>query len=274
MTRPALSIIVPNHNYGRFLPRLAHALGTQTCGLDAVELILADDGSSDDSRQAVTAFEALPLARITALWLDHQGHPAPVRNAGFAQARGRLILCLDPDDIPGPGYLTTCLDALAARPETHLVYTDYTEVAGDATRQAVLHDFDPGLLRTQNILPPAAVIRRQVWEASKGYRANTTYEDWDFWIQAAAGGFGFARLPGVHFAHVIHGDNLSFAAKQDDARSKATLVIANGPFFSPPVRRWAAAVLKGESWANPGPRGVIPTRAVAEALLARNGALP
>ncbi|ADU61057.1 MAG: glycosyltransferase family 2 protein [Pseudodesulfovibrio sp.] len=270
MSAPALSIIVPNHNYGRYLPRLAASLAGQQGGLDAVELILVDDGSTDDSRQEAAALKALPLAGFSALWLDHCGHPGPVRNAGFARAQGGLILCLDPDDIPGPGYLAACLNALAERPDAHLAYTDYTHIEDGHARDIPLPDFDPGLLRVQNILPPAAVIRRKVWEASVGYRANTAYEDWDFWVQAAVNGFGFARVPGPRFGHPMHGANLSYAARKNDARAKAAIVLNNALFFPAGVRHWADAVMTGQSWADPGPRGIIPTLDVVRSMLARS----
>jgi glycosyltransferase involved in cell wall biosynthesis len=270
MSRPTLSIIVPNHNYGRYFPRLAASLAGQQGGLDAVELILADDGSTDDSRREAAAFKALPLAGFTALWLDHCGHPGPVRNAGFARAQGGLILCLDPDDIPGPGYLAACLNALVNQPDAHLAYTDYTHIEHGHARDIPLPDFDPGLLRVQNILPPAAVIRRAVWESSDGYRVNTAYEDWDFWVQAAARGFNFLRVPGPRFGHPMHGANLSYAARKDDGRAKAAIVLNNAPFFPAAVRHWADAVMTGQPWADPGPRGIIPTLDIVRAMLARS----
>lgn len=272
MGSPVLSIVVPNHNYGRYLPRLAASLAGQQGGLDAVELILVDDGSTDDSRREAAALAALPLAGFSALWLEHHGHPGPVRNAGFARARGGLLLCLDPDDIPGPDYLAACLDALAQRPDAHLVYTDYTHIEHGSTRDIPLPDFDPRLLRVQNILPPATVIRRTVWEASDGYRVNTTYEDWDFWVQAAARGFNFLRVPGPRFGHPMHGANLSYAAREDDAHAKAAIVLNNASFFPARVRHWADAVMTGQRWADPGPRGIIPTRDIVRTMLARSNA--
>jgi len=274
MTAPALSIIVPNHNYGRFFPRLAASLAAQTRPLDDVELVLVDDGSTDGSRRASEALEALPLAGFAALWLARLGHPGPVRNAGFAKARAPLVLCLDPDDIPGPDYLAACLDALAARPDIQLAYTDYTHAEDGQARDIALPDFDPALLRVQNILPPAAVIRRQVWEASDGYRPNTAYEDWDFWVQAAAGGFGFLRVPGARFVHAMHGANVSYAARRQDGRAKAAIVLNTPAFFPAGVRHWAAAVLAGEPWADPGPRGIIPTLDIVRAMLARRDTNP
>jgi glycosyltransferase involved in cell wall biosynthesis len=272
MTSPILSIIVPNHNYGRYLPRLAASLANQTWGLGAAELILVDDGSTDDSRQAAASLGKLPLAGYTALWLDHCGRPGPVRNAGFAHARGELILCLDPDDFPGDDYLAACITALERMPEAHLAYTDYTHVEENRATDIALPDFDPDLLRTQNILPPAAVIRRRVWEASQGYRDNTAYEDWDFWVQAAAGGFGLVRVAGARFAHLMHGGNFSYTARRDDGRAKAAIVLNNPGFFPAAVRHWAAELMAGAAWAAPGPRGIIPTRPIVTALLERAAA--
>ena len=267
MTAPRISIIIPNYGYGRFFSRLAEDLAAQTLGLDAVEILLVDDGSTDDSRREASHLAALPAHGFSAFWLDHCGAPGTVRNHGLSRSTGELLLCLDPDDRPLPGYLAACVEALDTHPEAGLAYTDYVHEEPGGSRTVELPPFDRDLLRTQNILPPSALIRRRVWEDCGGYRDNTAYEDWDFWVRAASRGHVGVRVARPLFTHVMHGDNFSYEARRDDARSKAAIVLNNPDFFPAAVRHWAGGVMDGEPWAQPFPRGLIPRLEDVKTLL-------
>lgn len=262
-----LSIIIPNYNYGRFFSRLSLSLQNQTLGLDICEIILVDDGSTDDSLDALHHFETLPCARFTLLREQHCGRPGAVRNKGLSVTQGQYLVCLDPDDLPGPDWLLTCIAALEDHPDAGVAYTHYNHVEDGGHREVVLPQYDPALLRTQNIVAPTALMRRDVFEASDGYRSNTTYEDWDFWIQAVENGFGLYRVDATMYAHMVHGDNFSFEARREDGIAKAAIVLNNESFFPAGVRHWAKAHMDREPWAWAFPRGIIPTLDDVEKLL-------
>lgn len=274
MSDPRISIIIPNHNYGRFFSRLSLSLQNQSLGLDICEIILVDDGSTDDSLNQLHHFQALGCRRFLPLAEPHDGHPGTVRNKGLARARGQFLVCLDPDDLPAPPWLASCVAALDAAPGAGVAYTNYTEVTEDGGREITLPDFDPSLLRNQNIVAPTAVMKREVFEASDGYRPNTAYEDWDFWVQAAQNGFGLQRVDDLLYAHMVHGDNFSFKARKEDGPAKATIVVNNEPFFPAGVRHWARSLLAGEPWAWEFPRGIIPTLEDVEKLLKKTAGHP
>ena len=106
-----------------------------------------------------------------------------------------------------------------------------------------------------------------MWEDLGGFCANTAYEDWDFWVRAAAGGHRGVRLAEPLYTHVVHGANFSFAARRDDARAKAAIVLNSPDFFPAGVRHWAAGVMDGAPWAISFPRGIIPVLEDVRALL-------
>lgn len=267
LRNPRLSVIIPNYNYGRFFKRLARSLSLQTIGLDVVELILVDDGSTDDSLEQARHFETIRPARFQVLTSGHDGRPGNVRNRGLAEASGDYLLCLDPDDLLVPGYMAACIAHLSHNPEFGLAYTDFTMVEDGSPRDIHLPEFDPALLATQNILAPTAVMSRPHWEKTQSYRTDTDYEDWDLWIQFAALGFMGIRIRDLAYVHMVHGNNYSFSARQNDAASKACIVMENQHFFPAAVRHWARSLLAGEPWAIPFPRGIIPTKKHVEKLL-------
>jgi hypothetical protein len=92
MTRPdTVSVIVNNFNYARYLGEAIDSALAQTH--DHVEVIVVDDGSTDESREVIARYGA----RVTAV-LKENGGQASAFNAGFAASRGDVVLFLDADD--------------------------------------------------------------------------------------------------------------------------------------------------------------------------------
>ncbi|MEW5772047.1 MAG: glycosyltransferase family A protein [Thermodesulfobacteriota bacterium] len=278
--RPLVSVVVANYNYGRHFQQFFTALAAQTLDLSRAEVILADDGSTDGSPALARSWgEWLPAGRFELLELRHHGLPGPVRNAGFAQARGEYLVYLDPDDAPAPRFLEACLEALESSPRAGLAYADCLCREGDAERLVCAPEFSPDLLRTQNFLTSSPLMRRAVWDHSRGFASNTAYEDWDFWVQAAANGFGGVRAPEPLNVYCLHGGNYSRRAVEQDGPAKARVVLNNPGFFDPAVRAWALSLLRGAAWAVPFGRGLIPRpqdverlRAIAAGVMAARGA--
>jgi glycosyltransferase involved in cell wall biosynthesis len=178
---PDISIIVPNYCYAHYFDRFFTALQAQEYDLSRVELIVVDDGSTDDSLDRLGGWQARNLfGSFRIAPIDHLGRPGLVRNVGLKMARARYLVCIDPDDILLPRFLPTCHRVLKERPDAAVVYSDY--VRRTDTTENVIHlpDCLPALLAQQNIVSPPAMFRRRVWKQSRGFRANTGYEDWDF----------------------------------------------------------------------------------------------
>ncbi|MFZ5428455.1 MAG: glycosyltransferase family 2 protein [Thermodesulfobacteriota bacterium] len=252
-----VSIVIPNRDYARFLPDLFASIGAQTSGLGDVEAVFADDASGDDSLAVARELGArLPFARFTARAFPPMGHPALTRNAGMALAAGDTILFMDPDDTIEPDFLRECLIALDAG--AGVAYTGYVEHGPSGAREVSPPDFAPAILRTQNIPVMGSLMRRDVFEAVGGFRADCAYEDWDFWVRAAARGVRFARVARPLYNYRLHGVNFSREAQAGDGPAKAAIVLGSPEFFPPEVRRWAKAVTEGKPWAMHFGRGLIP----------------
>ncbi len=104
---PAASVIVPTYQGGHRLPVLFDALVAQDAS-DPWEVVVVVDGSTDDTRDVLEAYrDRLPLRVIDS--------PPPhgvvaALNAGFAAARGRVLIRCDDDLTPSPGMVRLHLD--------------------------------------------------------------------------------------------------------------------------------------------------------------------
>lgn len=92
---PKLSIIIRNWNYGCFLRDAIDSALAQTH--DRTEVIVVDDGSTDDSRKVLAEYGN----RLCAVLKENGGEGSAV-NAGFKAATGDIILFLDSDDVLAP----------------------------------------------------------------------------------------------------------------------------------------------------------------------------
>jgi glycosyltransferase involved in cell wall biosynthesis len=89
--RPLVSIIIPNYNYGRYLRIAIDSALAQTYA--PVEVIVVDDGSTDDSRALIEAYGE----RIKPIFKANGGHGSAL-NAGYAASSGNIVIFLDADD--------------------------------------------------------------------------------------------------------------------------------------------------------------------------------
>ena len=91
-SKPLVTILICNYNYGRFLAEAIESALAQTW--KNIEVIVVDDGSTDESREILTKYKG--KIRII---LKENGGQASAFNAGIAKARGEIVCFLDSDDI-------------------------------------------------------------------------------------------------------------------------------------------------------------------------------
>lgn len=91
-SKPLVSILVNNYNYGQFLGEAIDSAINQT--YENIEIIVVDDGSTDNSREIIAGYRK----QIIPILKENRGQ-ASAFNAGFATSKGEVIFLLDSDDI-------------------------------------------------------------------------------------------------------------------------------------------------------------------------------
>jgi glycosyltransferase involved in cell wall biosynthesis len=125
MAEPACSVIIPTYNR---LPYLRKAIATviaQTFG--DWELLVVDDGSTDDTFAAISAL-SLAEPRLRILLNSGSSGPAGARNAAIVEARGLYIAFLDSDDLWDEDKLAQFMEVAGAEPDAILIGSDYRMV--------------------------------------------------------------------------------------------------------------------------------------------------
>jgi GT2 family glycosyltransferase len=206
-----ISIIMPCFNHGGYL-REALASVDAYAGNNH-EIIIINDGSTElDTLQTL-----VELDRQGYVIINQTNHGlAHARNTGISAAQGRYILPLDADNKIRPVYITKAIEILDQFPEVGIVYGD-VQYFGEQNLVWALPDFDLDRLMLGNFIDACAVFRKQVWHDCGGYDPNMPdrlgYEDWDFWLGAAAKGWQFYHLNTVTYDYRVRSDSMVQACK-------------------------------------------------------------
>jgi len=111
--RPSVSVLIDNFNYGRFLP--AALEGALAQSYPVAEILIADDGSTDDSCEVAGSYAAR-YPRIKALRKANGGQ-ASAFNTAFAASTGDIVCLLDSDDVWKPDKVSQVVEQFAAWPQ-------------------------------------------------------------------------------------------------------------------------------------------------------------
>src|SRR5229473_4326167 len=120
---PLTTVLIDTYNYGRFIEQAIESVLSQDSPEEQLEIIVVDDGSTDDTAQRVSKYGS----RIKYLQKQNGGQ-ASAFNLGFAHASGDFIVLLDADDYFLPGKLRRVFEAFQTHPDVGMVYHRFPQM--------------------------------------------------------------------------------------------------------------------------------------------------
>jgi glycosyltransferase involved in cell wall biosynthesis len=184
---PLVSAVVTTYNYGRYLAGAVEGVLAQT--YRNVEVVVVDDGSTDDTAAVVAQFADRGVRYV---YQDNSG-AAAARNRGLAETAGPLVAFCDADDVWMPEKLTVQLTHLSRHPDIALV-SSHAYACDESLRPlSVVHAargdsedvFEQLLVRNVVLNPTCVLARRDALEEVGGFSDLDRWEDWDTWLKVA-----------------------------------------------------------------------------------------
>jgi len=184
-----VSVIIPTYNRGEKILASVESVLQQT--YRELELLIVDDGSSDNTQEVV---EAINDARIRYIRLDKNMGASAARNEGAKHALGDVISYNDSDDLWRPRKLELQMKYKEEHPEYSMVYCAYemhtpdgnVTVPNSGWNGEMEGDIFPWLLVRNTIGTPTMLMDRDCFLEVGGFDTSLkSLEDWEFAIRFA-----------------------------------------------------------------------------------------
>lgn len=185
-----VSIIIPTYQRSQTIIPALESVFAQT--ISDYEVIVADDGSSDDTREVLAPY----AERITYDYAENRGQSA-ARNRGAKLARGEYLAFLDSDDLWYPRKLELQVPLLEQQPNVGWVYCDMDYFGNTPAdyRPRTFSKIPPqrgSILKSLLITgcpmhTPTLLVRKSLFESLHGYNESMrVFEDHDLYYRLAA----------------------------------------------------------------------------------------
>lgn len=240
MTKEAallVSIILPAYNSSSFISTTVESIKAQD--YQFWELIIVDDGSTDDTVRIVSAMSDPRIHLVSQV----NGGIAAARNTGIMHSKGKLIAFIDHDDYWHPHKLSSQLRVLERQAEVGVVYGGFLRwdpsqppAFPDANIDiSLIDDIHSGwiyhaLLQTNWVLFSTAIFRREVFDRIGLFDISTPpADDWDMAIRTSWH-FQFIRLKQPLALYRIHAHQTSKRAvrKNHEAEFRERIIQTYG----------------------------------------------
>ena len=245
---PTLSVVLPNYNHGKLISRAVTALLAQERVPD--EIVIVDDGSTDDSLQVIASLVAGSQAIRVIANRTNEGATAALAR-GLAACRGRYVYFAAADDWVLPGFFATVLPVLERHPQAGLVCGESNLVAGQtgepigvrpAVRPSNRTDYFAAaatatlLKRADNwILTGSAIFVRDRAVAAGGFAADLGSFADGYLARKVALTHGFCFVPRVMATWQVFDDSISRETASDPAEAQRVIDNALAHFARDPV---------------------------------------
>ena len=225
---PVFSVVLPCYNRAQMLEGAIQSVISQQ--FTDWELLVVDDGSTDDSKAVVEQFAD---ARIRYIWQDNAERGA-ARNTGIKNSRGSFICFLDSDDYFLPNHLTIASEVIQSNPAAHVFHLNYEFRDRDGRVTTVARSL-PGILNKllirENVISCNGIfIARNVFDRHmfSEVRDLSGTEDYELWLRIASF-YPIRHIDTVTSVIVIHTDRSMENANIDvlKRRIEAFLLLIN-----------------------------------------------
>jgi len=218
-----VSVVVANYNNGKYLPEMFDSVIHST--VLPKELIVVDDGSTDNSKDIIGYFAAQHPWIIPIYFSDNQG-VANATNRAISMATGKYILKLDADDVLKPERIEKQYHFMEQHPNVDVLGGNCTYFMGSTSRiirdskfPVMPEEITARFIRGENGVLNGTIMVRREWFERFSYRQEMVWaEDYDVFARMLKNGAAFHGMEEPLTFVRIHQDSATSNLKYDTIR--------------------------------------------------------
>ncbi len=174
--QPSVSVVIPTYNYGQYIKEAINSALEQT--LPPCEIIVADDGSTDDTAKIVAEYGD----RVRYIRYEHKGI-CHLRNALLDEIKGDWFVNLDADDYLAKDFIEQSLAAAVSGDERIAVVYPDRNYFGAEEFEVISEEFSIQKMKRRNLIVMDSLINTA---AAREVRFDVAFasglEDYDFFL--------------------------------------------------------------------------------------------
>lgn len=219
--KPLVSVVCLCFNQASFVRDAIYSVLDQS--YPNVELIVADDASTDRSKYAIRAIVS-KLPQVRFLSLNENVGNCKAFNLALQYVRGKYVIDLAADDILLPNRIARGVEALEEKGDEYGVNFTNVEIVDNDTHHLRHHfpvnafgqakepppqgDLYATLVARYVVNPVSMLVRKSVFDKIGGYDDSLSYEDFDFWVRSSRD-FKYCYTDEVLVQKRMHDENYS-----------------------------------------------------------------
>ena len=222
---PLVSILIPSFNHGRYVKRCIDSVINQDH--DNIELIIIDDGSSDDSVKVIEGMAQVCRTRFTRFLFRARGNfgLSETINEALEWSKGSYFSAIASDDVLHVNKTSSLLAQIEGEEDVAGIFGGCQMIDSTGAIVSVLrpmpkyYSFEDVLTNRHIIVAPSQLLRLQALRDVGGYPRDLLIEDWYMWLALAKSGYKLKVVPDILVQYRQHDFN-SFknASKMYEAR--------------------------------------------------------
>jgi alpha-1,3-rhamnosyltransferase len=210
-----VSIAIPSYNHAGFIKQCIESVIAQDYA--NIELIIIDDGSSDDSVSLINAL--IPACQQRFTRFEFRSRPnkglAATLNEALAWAEGEYFAMLSSDDVLFPNKTSKLLASICGEPDVAGVFSgcEYIDngghLIGAENHPVAYFAFSEVLAHRHFLQTPTQLLRTRYLREAGGYLEGVYIEDWYMWLKLTEQGRKLKNIPDNLVQYRYHATNSS-----------------------------------------------------------------
>lgn len=238
LNQPLVSMLIPSFNHGVYVLACIESIIAQDYG--NIELIIIDDGSTDDSVHKIESMVPACMARFARF--EFRSRPnkglAATINEALEWSRGKYFAAIASDDLLLPKKTSTLLGYMEEDNDLAGVFCGCYILDSNGKKIACLrpqerfYSFEDIIIQHSNIIAPTQLLRLDCLKYVGGYPENLYIEDWYMWLALSEKGYRLRVVDALLVGYRQHEKNSSKnALKMYEARVRIMNVFSKKPQY-------------------------------------------